>query len=69
MRLGPFGWFEFLVLFVALILPIWATIATLTTPGLSTTNRLLFLLVTWLIAIIGPIITLSMLKGSATDNS
>ena len=60
MRLGSLGFLEILLPLIALALPIWATIVVLQRNdySLTNTNKILLLLLTWLIGLIGPIITL-----------
>lgn len=59
MRLGPMSLPElFIVGFVMLALPIWATIVTLRRDDFSLTNKILLTALSWIVGFIGPILTL-----------
>jgi hypothetical protein len=57
---------EMFVLFLGFGLPIWVTVLVIRKKGITQTNQLLFLLLTWLVPIIGPIVTLVLMNQSKT---
>lgn len=67
MRVGPIASWELLILLIAFALPVWATILAIRHPGHSTTNRLLFLLLIWLVPFFGPLAALFLLRSTGAD--
>ena len=65
MRVGPLGIWEIMIILANVGLPAYVTLLVFTSKGHSTTNRLLFLLIIWLIPLLGPLAALFLLRKPA----
>lgn len=64
MRFGPgLDFFALILFLIALGLPIWATVVTLRAVHLTLTQRLLFLILAWVVGFVGPILTIVLVKN------